>query len=165
MVVQQERQHSLPPVAEESNIFVNSGSTSSGKGRSGGSGGPLSVSSSAHMRNTSNKKCAYCHRTGHTVETCYAKHDYPPGHPRYPGRPRFNPRDGTVSMNNAAQEVSNHGSNTFAGSSSDSGFHMTQAQYQTLINLLQSQPLDTDGTSSAQPSRANLTQVTQQSPQ
>jgi len=117
------------------------------------------------MRNTSNKKCAYCHRTGHTVKTCYAKHDYPPGHPRYPGHPRFNPRDGTVSVNNVAQEVSNHGSNTFAGSSSGFGFHMTQAQYQTLINLLQSQPLDTDGTSSVQPSRANLTQVTQQSPQ
>ena len=106
------------PVAEESNIFVNSRSTSSGKGCSGG---PLDVSPSAHMRNTSNMKCV--------------------------------PHDGTVSVNNATQEVSNHGSNTSAGSSSGSGFHMTQAQYQTLINLMQSQPLDTDGTSSSQPSQ------------
>jgi len=42
MVVQQECKHSIPPVAEEPNIFINSKSMSSGKGHSGGGGG-LSV--------------------------------------------------------------------------------------------------------------------------
>ncbi|WVZ13468.1 hypothetical protein V8G54_011034 [Vigna mungo] len=141
MVVQQERQHLLSHGEEEPNAFINSGFTFSGKGRN--SQVPPRGPTSNNTRNASNKKCVYCHRTGHTVET------------------RFNQRDGTAFANNAAQETNNNDHNpSIEGSSSNgSGFHLTQAQYQTLINLLQPQPSDTDGTSPVQPSRANITQV------
>ncbi|WVZ08254.1 hypothetical protein V8G54_021600 [Vigna mungo] len=159
MVVQQERQHLLSHGEKEPNAFINFGFTSSGKGRNGQV--PLKGPTSNNTRNASNKKCVYCHRTGHTVETCYGKHGYPPGHPRYSGRPRFNQRDDTASANNAAQETNNNDHNpSIEGSSSNgSEFQLTKAQYQTLINLLQPQPSDTDGTSPVQPFRANITQV------
>ncbi|XP_072087041.1 uncharacterized protein [Arachis hypogaea] len=49
------------------------------------------------------KVYVYCGGTGHTVDECYGKHGYPPGHPRYPGRPRFNDRsNSTASYTNAA---------------------------------------------------------------
>ncbi|WVZ26235.1 hypothetical protein V8G54_004779 [Vigna mungo] len=159
MVVQQERQHLLSHGEEEPNAVINSGFTSSGKGRN--SQVPPRGPTSNNTRNASNKKCVYCHRTGHTIETCYGKHGYPPGHPRYPSCPRFNQRDDTSSAHNAVQETNNNDHNpSIEGSSSNgSRFHLTQAQYQTLINLLQPQPSDTDGTSPVQPSRANITQV------
>jgi len=53
-----------------------------GKGR--GSGSPYAV------KGASTNKCSYCHRLGHTIDVCWGKHGYPPGHPRYPGRPKFN---------------------------------------------------------------------------
>ncbi|XP_020217601.1 uncharacterized protein LOC109801040 [Cajanus cajan] len=119
MVVQQERQHLLPNGEEEPNAFINTRFTFSGKGRSGKvpPGGPTRN----NTRNASNKKCVYCHRTGHNVETCYGKHGYPPCHPRYLGRPHFNPCDGTASANSAAQETSNNEYNTSVveGSSSN----------------------------------------------
>ena len=50
-----------------------------GRGRGAPAGG----------RGQSNKVCTYCGRTGHTIDVCYAKHGYPPGHSRYPGRPHY----------------------------------------------------------------------------
>jgi len=70
MVVQQEHQHSIPPIIEEPNIFINFGLTSSSKGNG-----------------------------GHTVEMCYPKHDYPPGQPQDPSHPCFNPYNGSVFVN------------------------------------------------------------------
>ncbi|KHN41686.1 hypothetical protein glysoja_040841, partial [Glycine soja] len=71
MVVQHECQLSVvPPSSDEPNSFVNA-SNGFGKGRG------VSGSSSTH-KNASNKRCSYCHRTGHTIDVCWGKHDYPP---------------------------------------------------------------------------------------
>jgi hypothetical protein len=82
MVIQHERQQvgsSLP--TDEPNLFVNAAY----KTRSGGSPGPSGAPPT--RTGASTKQCTYCHRSGHTVEECYSKHGYPPGHPRYPGQP------------------------------------------------------------------------------
>ncbi|XP_052113812.1 uncharacterized protein LOC107474724 [Arachis duranensis] len=50
---------------------------SSGKGRGG-------FPSSAG-RGGSSKFCTHCGRSGHTIEVCYSKHGFPPGHPRHSG--------------------------------------------------------------------------------
>jgi len=39
-------------------------------------------------RGSSNKLCTFYWWTGHTIDVCYGKHGYPPGYPRYPGKPR-----------------------------------------------------------------------------
>lgn len=83
MVIQHERQLHIPPTtADDPNSFVNA------------AGGPSSVKSRGGSRSqpnktSSNKRCAYCHRSGHTINECWGKHGYPPGHPRYPGHPQF----------------------------------------------------------------------------
>lgn len=84
MVVQQERQLTgLPAVSDEPNSFINAARNSSFSGKGRG----------VNNKNVSTKKCGYCHRPGHTMEICWGKFGYPPGHPRYPGCPRFNSRD------------------------------------------------------------------------
>jgi len=34
----------------------------------------------------------YYGRVRHTINECYAKHGYPLGHPRYPGKPQYHNR-------------------------------------------------------------------------
>ncbi|XP_072064542.1 uncharacterized protein [Arachis hypogaea] len=97
-------------------------------------------------RSGAEKVCVYCGglSTGHTVDECYGKHDYPPGHPRYPGRPRFNDRsNSTASYTNAtaANPNSSHQQLSRTGSSKEetyptSGPSLSQAQYQSLLALL-----------------------------
>ncbi|KAL1331456.1 hypothetical protein AAHE18_12G186700 [Arachis hypogaea] len=61
------------------------GCFSSGKGRGG-------FPSSAG-RGGSSKFCTHCGRSGHTIEVCYSKHGFPPGHPRHSAesKPNFGP--------------------------------------------------------------------------
>ncbi|XP_072072018.1 uncharacterized protein [Arachis hypogaea] len=98
MVIQHERQlQALFGILEEPRILAAAAEncrSSSGRGRSFSSGIGRSSSFSSKM-------CTYCGRTGHTVEVCYSKHGYPPGHPRHPGRPLFNNRT-FVSTSNCA---------------------------------------------------------------
>ncbi|XP_047173719.1 uncharacterized protein LOC124841483, partial [Vigna umbellata] len=120
MVVQQERQltTSLPT---EPNAFVNAVNHSfSGKGRGSGP--------SSTVKGASNKKCSYCHRPGHTIDVCWGKHGYPPGHPRYPGGPKFN-RDASrsSSINSAAVIEPTEGGNILE--TEGGPITLTHAQY------------------------------------
>nr|KYP46170.1 hypothetical protein KK1_032274 [Cajanus cajan] len=115
MVIQNERQHAtIVSPLDAPNDFANnviSPSTNAidarffhGKTRGGGGGGPSGRGSGGKIQQArSSKMCVYCKRTGHTVDVCYSKHGYPPGHPRYPGRPHFyNPNSGSSSTNYTA---------------------------------------------------------------
>ena len=68
----------------EPNTLINAADSqcraSLGRGRGGTLGGG--------GRGSSSKLCTFCGRTGHTIDVCYGKHGYPPGHPLYPGKPR-----------------------------------------------------------------------------
>lgn len=57
---------------DESKILINSADykKSQGRGRRGYIAG-------TNSRN-GNKICTYCGKSGHTIETCYKKHGYPP---------------------------------------------------------------------------------------
>lgn len=67
MVIQHERQGHYY-VNDDASVLVNAAdSRKSGQGRGRGSGG-----------RGSHKICSYCHLGGHTIETCYKKHGYPP---------------------------------------------------------------------------------------
>ena len=130
MVVQQERQLVLSSPTEP-NAFVNSANHSFfGKGCGSGP--------SSALKGASTKKCSYCHRPGHTIDVCWGKHGYPPSHPRYPGRPKFN-RDAfsSSSINNVAVIEPTEGGNSFEKEGGP--ITLTQAQYQTLMSLLQPQ--------------------------
>ncbi|XP_020991964.1 uncharacterized protein LOC110278129 [Arachis duranensis] len=59
-----------------------------GRGRSGFSSGKGRGSfPSSAGRGGSSKFCTHCGRSGHTIEVCYSKHGFPPGHPRHSGSP------------------------------------------------------------------------------
>lgn len=72
MVIQHERQGNISVVNEDSNALINATDgrrfvQGKGKGYAQNTGGRYS-----------NKICSYCGKSGHTVETCYKKHGYPP---------------------------------------------------------------------------------------
>ncbi|XP_022635066.1 uncharacterized protein LOC111241415 [Vigna radiata var. radiata] len=115
-------------------------------------------------RNTTNKansskKCSYCHRPGHTMDVCYSKHGYPPGHPRYPGRPKFNPRIGSSAHSVVSDASSAEEKGTNESFTQDSGLNFTRAQFQHLLSLLQHTPPSGGSSSSVdnnQPKSVNL---------
>lgn len=136
MVIQHERQllNSIS-VLDDQKIVLNSADTRRplfGRGRGAPSGGGCGAS---------NKLCTYCGRTGHTIDVCYGKHGYPPGHPRFPGRPRFHDRgSGAVSINSS---VVNESENVTKGETMHKDallgpqLQLTPAQRQSLLALLQ----------------------------
>ncbi|XLT46537.1 hypothetical protein HN873_039141, partial [Arachis hypogaea] len=67
---------------------VDSRHPSQGRGRSGFSSGKGrgGFSSGAECGGSS-KFYTHCGHNGHTIEVCYSKHGYPPGHPRHLGSP------------------------------------------------------------------------------
>ncbi|WVY91523.1 hypothetical protein V8G54_037037 [Vigna mungo] len=116
-------------------------------------------------------KCTHCDRVGHSSDVCYTKFGYPPGHPKYPGKPRpFNNRN-TFSSSGAT--TGGNKNNVTASSSSDvaptlinegerkdvstmgQGLHITMAQFQQLMSLL-NKAFGSGGGNSEIPSRANL---------
>ncbi|WVZ08896.1 hypothetical protein V8G54_022242 [Vigna mungo] len=115
-------------------------------------------------RNTTNKansskKCSYCHRPGHTMDVCYSKHRYPSGHPRYPRRPKFNPRIGSSAHNAVSDASSTEEKGTNESFTQDSGLNLTRAQFQHLLSLLQHTPPFVGSSSSIdnnQPKSVNL---------
>ena len=63
------KKNGFPP-----NFFSNRGGGGGGRGFGrGGTGG----------KNTNGKVCTHCGIINHTVDECYKKHDYPPGHKFY----------------------------------------------------------------------------------
>ena len=134
MVVQQECQLSvIPPSSAKPNSFINA---SNDFGKSRGVFG-----SSSTNKNTSNKKFSYCHHTGHIIDVCWGKHDYPPGYPRYPGCPRFKNRDSSSSTNSAASVDPME-----RPTASSSPITLTQANYQSLMALIQQPNSASDAT-------------------
>ncbi|KHN48801.1 hypothetical protein glysoja_030571, partial [Glycine soja] len=135
------------------NSFVNATANSfQGKGR-GGYGSTSTVKGAVFS-----KKCAYCHRAGHTVDVCWGKHGYPLGHPRYPGHPRFNNHNSSSSANSVVVDEVVEGSCSHSGTSSSNPINLTQAQYQSLMALIQ--PMQLKSTSDSigphSPHQANL---------
>jgi len=106
----------------------------------------------------SSKKCGYCHRLGHTMDVCYSKHGYPPGHACYPGRPKFNPHTGSLANSAVSDASYAKEKETNEGFTQDSGLNLTKVQFQHLISLLQHTP--PSGSSSSvdnnQPKSVNL---------
>ena len=102
------------------------------------------------------------------MEVCYIKHEYPLGHPRYLGRPKFHNRDNSSSscaaINSAAQEADSRIPSLISqdNDSNGLGFSLTRAQYQGLLGLFQQQKPNVDASpsmASSQPKHANISQV------
>ncbi|XP_061362055.1 uncharacterized protein LOC133305825 [Gastrolobium bilobum] len=86
-----------------------------GRGRTGGRG-----------RGT--KLCTYCGRTNHTVETCYAKHGYPPGF-------RNNWKLASANAIDVSDEnVQSHEENKVS---------LSQSEYQNFLQLMNQSKVDT----------------------
>ena len=167
MVIQQERQHlSSSLIIGEPNTLINAtdsqrrASLRRGRGGAPGGGGRGSLS----------KLCTFCGRTGYTIDVCYGKHGYPPGHPRYPGKPRVSRSQTSNSafINHVAIKP-DHENVTTQGpknNSDGSGLGITPAQYQSLMDILQNMTGSTFSGSveNPQPNQVNMTYSTQDGP-
>lgn len=172
MIIQHERQQSgpSPSASAEANPFVNA---TSSKGRSiphqGGSKtrkcdycGRIghTINSCFQKNNIPPPKCSHCDRPGHTEDVCYSKFGYPSGYPKYPGHPRpFNKNVPAGSSVNSAASPKSGETHTLPHSGSKGasplGLNITQAQLQHLMNLLKA--TGSGGSSPDDtPSRANL---------
>ena len=176
MVIQNERQHAtvVSPL-DAPNDFVNNVVCSSanatdarsfhGTPRNNGDGGPSRGGGGGQtLQAKSSKVCVYCKRTGHTVDVCYSKHGYPPGHPRYPGRPRFyspnsgSSSSGSSSVNNTVIDDRPSVSHHLLEQQHGSGLQFTQAQYQHLMSLIQQATVGVNSDEPHSSTRANLIQ-------
>ncbi|WVY96787.1 hypothetical protein V8G54_028938 [Vigna mungo] len=160
MIIQHERQQHHPSSSMETNPFIN---VISGKGRGHPQQGGTKPT----------RKCEFCGRLRHTIDSdmCFTKFGYPPGHPKYPGKPRpFNNRN---TFGSSGATAGGNVNNVTASSSSDvaptlihegerkdvstlgQGLHITMAQFQQLMSLL-NKASGSGGGNSETPSRANL---------
>ncbi|WVZ23106.1 hypothetical protein V8G54_001650 [Vigna mungo] len=175
MIIQHERPQHHPSSSMETNPFIN---VISGKGRTKPTRkcefcGRLghTIDSCFQKNNINLTKCTHCDRVGHSSDVCYTKFGYPPGHPKYPGKPcPFNNRN-TFGSNRAI--AGGNVNNVTASSSSDvaptlihegerkdvstlgQGLHITTTQFQQLMSLLNKASGSGRGNSEI-PSRANL---------
>jgi len=167
MVIQQERQHlSFGLIIGEPNTLINAADSqrraSLGRDRGGAPRGG--------GRGSSSKLCTFCGRTRNTIDVCYGKHGYPPGHPRYPSELRVSrsQTSNSASINHVAIKP-DHENVTAQGSKNNtdgSGLGITPAQYQSLMALMQNMPGSTFSGSmeNPQPNQVNMTYSTQNGP-
>ena len=77
-------------------------------------------------RGTTRRTCTFCGKNGHTIEVCYKKHGYPPGHKFHnPSQP----------VANAVH--TNHEDLADVPDDSTPSFNFTAEQYQNLLALIQ----------------------------
>ncbi|XP_061337323.1 uncharacterized protein LOC133284338 [Gastrolobium bilobum] len=95
-------------------------------------------------RGRGTKLCTHCGRTNHTVETCYAKHGYPPG---------FKVRGRTVSANAAFLDLIEDAD----GTKDTDKVSITQQEYQNFLDLMTQSKTDHAGDASSH--TANFAQV------
>ena len=117
LVIQQERQF-LTDGGLETRSLVNAVESSSQRSTRSGSPRPRSGSGSGAKR-----LCSHCGRTGHTVDTCYKKHGYPPG---------YKPRNSQRSVNAAVTDFTGAPGND----NQNPSFTFTEEQYRSLLALL-----------------------------
>ncbi|WVZ05161.1 hypothetical protein V8G54_018507 [Vigna mungo] len=182
MIIQHECQQRHPSSSMETNPFIN---VIFGKGRGhpqqGGTKptricefyGRLghTIDLCFQKNNINPTKCTHCDRVVHSSDVCYTKFGYPPGHPKYPRKPcPFNNRN---TFGNSGATAGGNVNNVTASSYLDvaptlihegerkdvstlgQGLHITTAQFQQLMSLLNKASRSGGGNSEI-PSRANL---------
>ncbi|MED6120999.1 hypothetical protein PIB30_119182 [Stylosanthes scabra] len=147
MLSQQERQFGEVP---ESKVLFNKTATESqsfdnkskGKGRGKGRG-----------RGRGNRsQCTFCDRTGHIVETCYKKHDYPPHlRQRQIGSVNYMASDSQAEKVPGVLSQSNLSTACQKEASEASRLDLTQFQKEAILKLLQGQDSQSQPHTAPQP--------------
>ncbi|XP_068461640.1 uncharacterized protein [Phaseolus vulgaris] len=130
LVTQQERQifgdQSKAMIATSKGGYKNN-ATTYGRGAGYGRG--------SNGRGYTSKICSHCGRTGHTIDTCYKKHGFPP-HFKFKNQNHDQSHTNAVFQNtNFNNNEQNHEGSRSEVESQQIGF--TPEQYQTLLALLQ----------------------------
>ncbi|WVZ03264.1 hypothetical protein V8G54_024070 [Vigna mungo] len=110
------------------------------------------IDSYFQKNNITSTKCIHCDHVGHSNDVCYTKFCYPHGHPKYPGKARpFNNKNtfggGRTTVGGTVNNVTTSSSSdvvptlTHEGERKDTstlgqGLHITMAQFQQLMSLL-----------------------------
>jgi len=89
----------------------------------------------SYGRGYTSKICSHCRKTGHTIDTCYKKHNFPP-HFKFKNQNHDQDHTNVVFQNtNFNNNEQNHKGSKLEVESQQIGF--TPKQYQTLLALLQ----------------------------
>jgi hypothetical protein len=139
IVMQHERQFKLSLPVDDSKILVNSVGKSQGKGYGNGN--------SAFIPGQK-RSCSFCGRGGHTVDTCYRKHGFPPN---YGNKNSAMVNNSSLETNEEREDLDDSKS-CKGNSNTKPSFGITKEQYEQLVTLLQSQQ--------ASSSKVNLSHVT-----
>lgn len=134
LVVQQERQL-IGYDAEPRLVAAVGRGNGFGRGFGRGNGELLKYNGGKGANN--GKVCTYCGKNGHTIDTCYRKHGFPPNF-KFKNQGQVN----SVASNdvNKSNET-DRGSNILKEENANSVFGLTAEQYEGLVKLLhQSQP-------------------------
>ena len=147
MVMQHERQFKLSLPVDDSTVLVNSVGKSQGRGR--GNGNPNSNGNRNNAFIPGQKRsCSFCGRDGHTIDTCYRKHGFPPNY----GNKNFAKVNNSSLETNEEREDLDDSKSCKGNSNTEPSFGITKEQYEQLVTLLQSQQ--------ASFSKVNLSHVT-----
>lgn len=85
-------------------------------------------------RGYNSKVCTYCGKTGHMVETCYKKHGYPHGFPKWKGG------NATVNVSQSTEESDSRFDDSAPVKDSPATAVLTQDEYKALMALLRASP-------------------------
>ena len=120
-LVAQEESHEGIDVVDDSKVLVNAVESKKPYGRGKGftpQGGKGS------------RQCSFCGKSGHTIETCYRKHGFPPNY----GNGKFNSNANSVQTEDSDESCK--GSSEMTASGSLPAF--TKEQYDSILALIQS---------------------------
>ena len=124
LAVQQERQF-MSENGEVSKALLTSTGAS---GNQTGAGVKKSSKGKFVKNQQGSKTCSFCGKIGHTVETCFRKHGFPPN---------FKKGQGSVVNNVTSDECDEEDEVSHEEAQPSSGFSLTKEQYQGLLALLQ----------------------------
>ncbi|MED6193786.1 hypothetical protein PIB30_118927 [Stylosanthes scabra] len=141
LVVQQERQLSLE-LGEEPKILA---ATSQGRGNFNSDAGSGKNYGKNKFGRNNTKMCTFCGRSGHTIDTCFKKHGYPPNQKKW----------GTVATNLTSSNDDDDDDNEDDSKGDFQKFtdlSLSKEQLQGLMSLLQSQMQQVSSSSQQQQS-------------
>lgn len=145
MVIQHERQGNFA-ISDDSKALVNAVEYKRPQGR--GRGSPQTTGF-----RQGNRVCTYCGRNGHTVETCYKKHGFPP---------HLQKHSGSMANNVSNDNYDQRESASMSGDERVTTPTFTHEQYEKLLNLIQNSSIGQQSFSAAnQVSSSKVSQSTQ----
>ena len=128
LIVQQERQFISENSEVSTALMTSTGASVKGAGNQSGVGVKKTNKGKFVKTQQGTKTCSFCGKSGHTVETCFRKHGFPPN---------FKKGQGSAANAVSSDDCDEEDEVSHEEAQPSSGFSLTKEQYQGLLALLQ----------------------------